>query len=858
MKRPQWFGSRVARRLFLSYTIPLLVLMVAGLLVPLFVWTWLDGYRIAFENENELSQRSVALRSSGIELEEARSAFLKSATAAQRRRLQQARDDYRNSGIRFREWLEMHPDNERRRLYRAADLQVRLWLRDPSPLPTIWEPARQGLDRLARTSSNRMDEKREDFRQMDTLRRTAVVLIPFLAVVLSLVIGRSVAIGLTSPLVELTGAAVRIREGGSGEELDPFSDPEDEIGDLRRAFRTMSDAIVRRETELNARNAALAAVGRRLEAVLNATDEGIAMLDRHGRFSVVNDRFGTLMQVSPNTLLASHIAVVAPRLIARFRDPAAARRELRRIVRSPDITWAQSFSMAGERTQVLRIFTAPVRAPGASDDIDSLLGRIVVLRDITRESEVDRMKTEFVSTVSHELRTPLTAIQGYVDLILRGQTGPLTATQEEFLRLTSENTERLTALINDILDISRIEQGGTALRRVPVPLTPVVRRVVQLLEGQAAERRIALSASVPEHDLVVEGDRDRLVQVLNNLVSNALKYTPAGGSVAVEVRHEGNQVAIDVVDTGIGIGGDDLEHIFDRFYRADNSTTRSSGGTGLGLAISKSLVERMGGTIGCQSKIGAGSTFTFTLPLSEMRTEEADHDDNTPAQLILLVEPRSEVRSQLANYLRRSGFALSPAGNDAEAWRRARGLRPDLVLLQACHDNIDGPGLAAKMSADPATSHIPICLTGILDRAYLINDNDTVPQEIRDALAEPDGSFLVFGNTIHAAHWLGDPGNRFVVDNPARTETSSNGPLPLWCIVEFEKQALIRVGKWLSDHPEHSPRIVLYGNIPNTVHPLGRPGREPVALAAHARRVSEQLREARRRESSNRQEAPDA
>ncbi|MFY7951954.1 MAG: hypothetical protein ACOVT5_05560, partial [Armatimonadaceae bacterium] len=208
------------------------------LLLPLFLWTWLDGYRIGFENETEFSQRSDALRASAIELEEARAGFLKSATAAQRRRLQQARDDYRNSGIRFREWLETHPDPERRRMYRDADLQVRLWLRDPSPLPSAWEPARERLDLLTRTSSNRMDEKREDFRQMDALRRTAVVLIPFLAVVLSLVIGRSVAIGLTTPLVELTRAAVRIREGASDDELDPYADPEDEIGDLRRAFRT--------------------------------------------------------------------------------------------------------------------------------------------------------------------------------------------------------------------------------------------------------------------------------------------------------------------------------------------------------------------------------------------------------------------------------------------------------------------------------------------------------------------------------------------------------------------------------------------------------------------------------------------
>ena len=843
MKRPQLFGARVARRLFLSYTIPLLVLMVSGLLLPLFVWTWLDGFRIDSEIQTELSQRADAYRQSALQLEETRSVSLRSPTGVQRRRLQLARDDFRNSGIRMREWIEAHPDPESRRLYRDADQQVRLWLRVDSAPVSLWDPARRNLDRLVAVCASRRDQSRDEFRQMDALRRSAVVLIPFLAVVLSLVIGRSVAIGLTTPLVDLTRAALRIREGAAGDEMDPGADPEDEIGDLRRAFRTMSGAIARRESELNARNAALAAVGRRLESVLNSTDEGIAMLDRNGRFSVVNDRFGSLVQIPSEILLSSHIRAIAPRLISRFRDTAAARRELRRIVRSPDTTWSDSLEMAGDRKQVLRVFTAPVRAPAPAGGTEGLLGRIVVLRDITRESEVDRMKTEFVSTVSHELRTPLTAIHGYVDLILRGQTGAITPVQEEFLRMASENTERLTALINDILDISRIEQGGTPLRRVPVRYAPVVDRVVQLLGGQATERSIELTSQIDDPECIVEGDRDRIFQVLNNLVSNALKYTRPGGTVKVLVRSDAETVVTEVADTGIGIAPDDLPHVFDRFYRADNSTTRTSGGTGLGLAISKSLVERMGGSIHCDSKLGRGSTFTFALPGTDTDAAEAWIDDSAPVRLLLLADPRPDTRSRMANELRRSGFAISPAANDAEAWRRARGLRPDAILLEATTAGIDGPQLVRQMQGNTATRAIPIYLTGLLDHAQVLRQPEDITAPLRASLENPESQWLLFGDPDTTGAALDVAPSRFTTLLPGAD--SPRDPLSQIVVAEFEHEALVRLADWLEGHPQPVPQIVLAGPIPETVRPLGSPERGSVPPGRHARVLLERLGEAR-------------
>jgi hypothetical protein len=265
----------------------------------------------------------------------------------------------------------------------------------------------------------------------------------------------------------------------------------------------------------------------------------------------------------------------------------------------------------------------------------------------------------------------------------------------------------------------------------------------------------------------------------------------------------------------------------------------------------------MGGSIACVSKPGAGSTFTFTLPLSETGPEEAD-DDDAPARLVLLVDPRPEARSQLANHLRRSGFALSPAGTNAEAWRRARGLRPDIVLLEACQENIDAPGLAARMNGDPATSHIPIRLTGVLDRALVLDTSSRIPEPVRSAIENDAGRVLLFGSPEIAAECFGPTATRWLVEKTPPAVAQTGAIDTEWLLVEFENDALIHFGRWLREHPECTARIGLYGRIPDTVQPLGKPGVNPVSPGAHARRVLAHLRELRRRESSARSEVPDA
>jgi signal transduction histidine kinase len=234
-----------------------------------------------------------------------------------------------------------------------------------------------------------------------------------------------------------------------------------------------------------------------------------------------------------------------------------------------------------------------------------------------RLKELDRLKSDFVSNVSHELRTPLTAIKGAVDLVLREVAGPLTEKQSHYLTRVRSNTQHLAGLINDLLDLSKIESGKIEVKSSRVSLGGLVHEVVETLRPVAAEKEVALQATLVEPSILVWADRDKINQVLMNLIGNAIKFTPAQGRVAVSASRDGKEsVQVSVSDTGPGIAADEAEKIFDKFYQITRNGGPKPKGTGLGLAICKALVELHGGKIWVESEPNGGSHFCFTLPLS--------------------------------------------------------------------------------------------------------------------------------------------------------------------------------------------------------------------------------------------------
>jgi PAS domain S-box-containing protein len=266
---------------------------------------------------------------------------------------------------------------------------------------------------------------------------------------------------------------------------------------------------------------------------------------------------------------------------------------------------------------------------------DQFLGTVSVIRDITREIEVDRMKSEFVATVSHELRTPMTSIKGYADLLLIGAAGSVNDQQGQFLGTIKTNADRLSALVNDLLDISRIDRGIVKLNHQPIDVSEVLEGTVRHLSGrsQNEKKEMAISANVPSDLPTIRGDFDKLTQIINNLGDNAFNYTYEGGSVELSAYAEAEAVVITVKDTGIGIPKEKQDRIWNRFFRDEEQPlVLETSGTGLGLAIVREYVEMHDGTIWLESEAGKGTTFfvripTFTASDNEGIQEADDNND---------------------------------------------------------------------------------------------------------------------------------------------------------------------------------------------------------------------------------------
>jgi signal transduction histidine kinase len=249
------------------------------------------------------------------------------------------------------------------------------------------------------------------------------------------------------------------------------------------------------------------------------------------------------------------------------------------------------------------------------DERGGFVGRIWTLREVTRERELDRLKDEFVATVSHELRTPLTSMMGFLEMLREGEAGRLSEEQDRFLAIVYRSSERLQRLVGDLLFVARLDANGLQLEFADVRLDDVVAESVENVAALARAREIDLRLE-PGALPPVRGDRERLSQLVANLLSNALKFTPAGGTVTARTAHDDDgKVSVEVEDTGIGIPAAEQDRLFQRFFRSSTATEQAIPGTGLGLVIAKAIVEGHGGSISLRSVVGEGTCFRVELPL---------------------------------------------------------------------------------------------------------------------------------------------------------------------------------------------------------------------------------------------------
>ena len=340
-----------------------------------------------------------------------------------------------------------------------------------------------------------------------------------------------------------------------------------------------------------------------LEAVLRGIGDGVIVADPQLRLLMMNPVAGRIFHIVEPPSETTRLPEIIDHsdLLDLTRDTLAE-------IDTPLIREI-TLGSEGQRAQIYQALATTVKGGNGR-----IRGVAIVMRDVTTQREIDQMKTDFLSVVSHELRTPLHSIKGFVDIILMGKTGAINDLQRDFLTTVKDSTTNLQRLIDDLLEFSRMEAGQVKLKPEMISAFDVVTQVIGRLSPLAVEGQLELINRIPETIALVEADPMRIEQVVTNLISNAVKFTPEGGSITVAARDEGAMIRVSVRDTGIGISEDHQANIFERFYQVDGSATRSYRGAGLGLTICKYIVEYHYGQIAVDSVEGQGSTFHFTLP----------------------------------------------------------------------------------------------------------------------------------------------------------------------------------------------------------------------------------------------------
>ncbi len=341
-----------------------------------------------------------------------------------------------------------------------------------------------------------------------------------------------------------------------------------------------------------------------MRGLIDGTVDGITLTDRAGRIVIANQpmlKFAQELDFPQTGLMHERLLGMADSITDRDRFE----RRMRELAATPDVESADEFELR-DSDRVFQGYTTPLFG-----DDGGYLGRVWTLRDVTEARQVDRIKDSLVATVSHELRTPLTSIVGYLELLGTGET-PLGAEDERFVEIVRRNAARLQRMVEELLFLSRVDAGGLELEHEDVDVIEIARAALGSADPAAAVKRITLEFDGPEA-LKMSADGNRLGQVFDNLISNAIKFTPERGRVQLSIGSDEGTFIASVADTGAGIPKEEQSRLFERFFRS--SATRDVPGTGLGLTIVRAIVEAHGGSILCRSKPGEGTTFTFTLPL---------------------------------------------------------------------------------------------------------------------------------------------------------------------------------------------------------------------------------------------------
>jgi PAS domain S-box-containing protein len=543
----------------------------------------------------------------------------------------------------------------------------------------------------------------------------------------------------------------RVRKDGTLLDVSVWSAPlRGSTGEITGMMTLLADTTEgkqaeREKVQLQASEQAARAevdVEKRYRKLLEAAPDAILEVDRRGLIVLVNVQAERLFGYTRAELLGNRIEFLIP---DRFRSRHPGHRDTfyEHPVMRPMGTGLELYARRADGSEfAVDVTLSPYDSDGA--------GRVIcVVRDVAerkhaeeqiqilnqhleqrtaeviatnkelelrnREVErVNRLKDEFLASMSHELRTPLNSIIGFSDLLAEQGAANFNPKQKRFLGHIQQGSRHLLELINDILDLSKIEAGHLELKYEDFELSQAVAEVVATVRPIATAKSIQFD-SVVASDLFLYADRLRFKQVLYNLLSNALKFTPAGGQVSIEGSQEQRSIRFRVADTGIGIPTGEQEAIFESFHQVGTTTKGVREGTGLGLAITKRLVEQHGGSIWVESELGKGSRFFFTLPLRPAAVVEPASGDDGQAPLILVAEDEGAAQELLVSHLEEAGYRVITVTSGPEALQAASKLHPDVITLDLLMPGKSGWQTLDELKKIPATAAIPVIIVSVVE-----------------------------------------------------------------------------------------------------------------------------------------------
>lgn len=427
------------------------------------------------------------------------------------------------------------------------------------------------------------------------------VVAALIAITIGLFLAVLIARAITRPIEEMRQRTMQIARGDYSGQVQIYGD--DELGQLAAAVNDLS-VRVEESQELTESER------RRLDSVLGYMTDGVLATDRRGRITIVNEMATDFLNLENDQIVGKSILDILD-----LRGSVTLRDLLEN--QDPEVLDLSN----NEQDLILHASFALIQRESGF-----ISGLVCVLHDVTEQQKIDQDRKRFVSNVSHELRTPLTSMKSYIEALVDGAwKDPNVA--PNFLKVTQEETDRMMRMINDLLNLSRMDLGTARLDKEYVNLNELFNHILDrfdmiLKNGEKSEKNYTIKRDFTRRDIWVEVDTDKIQQVLDNIMNNAIKYSPDGGVITCRLVETHNHVIMSITDQGLGIPKEAISHVFDRFYRVDKARSRAQGGTGLGLAISKEVVQMHGGRIWVESREGEGSTFYISLPYEPF--EEGD------------------------------------------------------------------------------------------------------------------------------------------------------------------------------------------------------------------------------------------